>query len=447
MGNLTARGIDTAKKKKSPYKLIDGDGLQLRVATDGAKTWLVRYFVNNAEGQYTLPKPYGTSGAGFMSLFDARHKAAEIRALGRSGRDYQLQQAEENKATETRRAIETAENLTVQNLFDAWLETTTRKDDGAELRRSFGRDVLPLMAAKPLKTLVESDMTALLRAVVQRGSNRAAVMLLNNLKQMFKWAEGRRPWKLLIQDNPVMNLKSDTFTAKDYTGEGRDRNLSESEIGELLDKLPGSGLAESVLCLVRIMLACCTRIGETVKAEWKHVNLENGEWFIPGANTKNGADHTVYLSAYSVATFETLKALPLKSDWCFPATDGKRPIDPKAVTKMIRDRQRAVSKKKPMSKRSAQTGALLLAGGDWVPHDLRRTGATMLQSLGVTPEVIERVLNHKEQDKLKKIYHQYDYAKEKREAWRLLGDRLEVVRQIPTTTPKRKRAAAIQSHQ
>ena len=83
--------------------------------------------------------------------------------------------------------------------------------------------------------------------------------------------------------------------------------------------------------------------------------------------------------------------------------------------------------RKPLANRTKLIDALVLLGGDWVPHDLRRTGATIMQSLGVTPEVIERILNHTEQDKLKKIYHQYDYAREKREAWRMLGDWIEVV--------------------
>jgi hypothetical protein len=33
-------------------------------------------------------------------------------------------------------------------------------------------------------------------------------------------------------------------------------------------------------------------------------------------------------------------------------------------------------------------------GGGWTPHDLRRTGATMMGELGVMGEGIERCLNH-----------------------------------------------------
>ena len=47
---------------------------------------------------------------------------------------------------------------------------------------------------------------------------------------------------------------------------------------------------------------------------------------------------------------------------------------------------------------------LALIGGRWGPHDLRRTGATMMVMLGVLPEVAERCLNHTEQNRVKRIH-------------------------------------------
>jgi hypothetical protein len=38
MGKLTVRAVESAKPKSAPYKLMDGNGLQLRVAVDGIKT-------------------------------------------------------------------------------------------------------------------------------------------------------------------------------------------------------------------------------------------------------------------------------------------------------------------------------------------------------------------------------------------------------------------------
>ena len=70
---------------------------------------------------------------------------------------------------------------------------------------------------------------------------------------------------------------------------------------------------------------------------------------------------------------------------------------------------------------------LVLVGGRWSPHDLRRTGATMMVALGVLPEVAERCLNHTEQNRVKRTYQRHSYENEMREAWRLLGERVDLL--------------------
>lgn len=77
-----------------------------------------------------------------------------------------------------------------------------------------------------------------------------------------------------------------------------------------------------------------------------------------------------------------------------------------------------------MKNRSQDAHALELPGGRWVPHDLRRTAATMMVQLGVLPYVVEKCLNYTEPNKLRRIYLRASYEVPMREAWRLLGDRL-----------------------
>jgi hypothetical protein len=61
---------------------------------------------------------------------------------------------------------------------------------------------------------------------------------------------------------------------------------------------------------------------------------------------------------------------------------------------------------------------------DWRLHDVRRTGATNLQALGIPIEVTEAVLNHISGTRagVAGIYNRYKYEPEKRaalEAWDL----------------------------
>ena len=99
-----------------------------------------------------------------------------------------------------------------------------------------------------------------------------------------------------------------------------------------------------------------------------------------------------------------------------------------------------------MKNRSKLTDALILPRGKWTPHDLRRTGATLMGGLGVRPDVIEKCLNHVEQNALVRIYQRQSLEAEQREAWRLLGERLALLLEKPdnVVTMKGKRKGAAQ---
>jgi len=112
-------------------------------------------------------------------------------------------------------------------------------------------------------------------------------------------------------------------------------------------------------------------------------------------------------------------------EWVLAAKHNDGPVCVKSLAKQIGDRQRESA---PMKNRTPLIDTLKLLGGKWTPHDLRRTGATMMGTLGVQSEVIERCLNHKEQNTLKRIYQRHDYRAEMRAAWLLLGDRLDLLK-------------------
>lgn len=70
-----------------------------------------------------------------------------------------------------------AENKTVADLFEEWMhDGVSRQDGNAELRRSFTKDVLPLIGKKPLRTLTEKDLLNVLRQIKARGLNRTVVI-------------------------------------------------------------------------------------------------------------------------------------------------------------------------------------------------------------------------------------------------------------------------------
>jgi hypothetical protein len=105
---------------------------------------------------------------------------------------------------------------------------------------------------------------------------------------------------------------------------------------------------------------------------------------------------------------------------CKPQSENSQ-----TVTKQVGDRQRPGDV--PMSGRSKDVDALVLPGGKWPPHDLRRTAATTMAELGALPDVVEKCLNHTEVGKVKRIYQRAQYDGPMRDAWRLLGTRFDLL--------------------
>lgn len=310
--------------------------------------------------------------------------------------------------------------ITVRDLFERWVsvELIRRKDGGKEIRRMFEKDVLPVLGDFAVEDVRKGHITAVTDVLLARGVMRMAKLIFSLMRQMFRYAVDRD----IIENDPSAAIRKAKIGGKQVE---RDRVLSEGEIRALHRQLPSAQLLDSTEAAVWLALATCCRIGELLQAEWKHVRFDAKEWFVPAGNSKNGKPHTVYLSDFALRHFQALQSVNGASKWCFPNRDDSDHVCVKTVTKQLGDRQRGDST--PMSRRSPHTDALELSGGKWTPHDLRRTGATMMTALGVLPEVAEKCLNHTEESRVKRTYQRYSYDAEKREAWRLLGDRLELL--------------------
>lgn len=113
----------------------------------------------------------------------------------------------------------------------------------------------------------------------------------------------------------------------------------------------------------------------------------------------------------------------------FPNSELKAPVCAKTTTKQVGDRQRYA--KAIMRNRSQDSHALEVPSERWVPHDLRRTAAIMMVQLGVLPDVAAKCLNHTEPNKLKRIYQSASCEVPMREAWRLLGECLDLLTHKP----------------
>ena len=429
-------------KTQTERMVADGEGLYLKIRPDSAqKYWIYRF----TQAGKTRKMQIGIYP--YVSLSEAREQA---RTLAREHKSGLNPVAERDRKREEARLkdLETSLKLSVRQLFSKWAAIDLRghKDGGASVRRAFEKDVLPAIGQLQAEVVQKAHLTSIVDGIVARGSQRMAKVTFSLMRQMFRFAQDRG----IVEADPTQSIRKAKIGGKDVE---RDRVLSEQEIRCLSEALPKSGLREPVQLAVWLALATCCRIGELSKARWSDIDLVSGVWRIPKENSKNGKPHIIYLSDFAKVLFARLRAqqspLPesLSSEliasiaWVYPCRDGSRPLNGKTISKQISDRQRLASALRKRATGSV-TSSLILSGGKWGPHDLRRTGATLMVSLGVLPEVVERCLNHTEGKRLRRIYQQHEYRKEMAQAWSLLGSYLANIPYSSTLESKNLTRAA-----
>lgn len=407
---ITDRLIRTLAPNLKDYEVRDTElpGFCLIVRPTGKMSFCYRYRAVDGKNKKITLGYYGQ-----ITTTQARKIAVVNAGAVAAGVDVQLEK-KEGKAE----AARLASRCTVKGLFDLWspVELATHKDAGADARRTIEKHVLPIIGHLPVEAVRKNHIAAVLDPILTRGTPRMAKVVLGKMRQMFRFAIERD----LTETDPTATFKKSKVGGREVE---RDRFLDETEIRDLAEKIPHAAILPSTEAAIWIQLATCCRVGELLKARWEHVDLKASTWYLPAENSKNGKPHTIYLSEFATNRFETLKSLTGKSAYCYPNSDDTGPVDPKTVTRQVGDRQLAAGRR-PLSKRSPYTDALKLKGGKWTPHDLRRTGATLMTMLGVLPEVAERCLNHAEENRIKRIYQRYSYLPEMRDAWHRLGTHL-----------------------
>jgi integrase len=239
-------------------------------------------------------------------------------------------------------------------------------------------------------------------------------MMLSNMRQMFRHGLGRG----IVETDPTLGISRNQAGGKETPV---DRNLSFDELKELRKKLAASDLHARYQAAIWFLLATGARIGELLKAKWEDINTKGKTWTIPAENSKNGREHLIHLSAFAAKQLGVLKQFS-DAPYLLSGRDPKEALSDKAVSRAIRDRIRTG----PTKRRIPKTGTLLLSGGEWSPHDLRRTMASRMGDIEIEPHVIERCLNHVQQG-IVGVYQRQEYLDQRKAAFEKWGKKLSTI--------------------
>jgi integrase len=364
-----ARTIEAITPSAGRVEYWDRDlkGFGLRVSESGRKTWVAMYRHHGRLRRLTL----GTYPN--VPLVDARKRADAALRGASGGKD----PAGEKKAA---RLAET-----FRELADEYVEKYAKKKKRSwrEDKRALDRDILPKFGQRKAGDIRRHEVIDLLEKIVERGAPVLANRTLEIMRRIYNWGIERE----VVLINPCARV-----TPPGAENE-RERVLTDDEIRRLW---PAFGeLTPAMAAIFQLRLLTLQRGGEVSRLRWSDLDTSAAVWTIPAEFSKNGIAHRVSLSAPAIEIIGRVGRIT-GVEWVFPSpNDARKPITHFwKVTVELREATRI----------------------DFVPHDLRRTGASkMTGDLGISRSTVGKILNHVDRS-VTSIYDRHSYDGEKRQA-------------------------------
>ena len=402
---LSDAKLRTLKPREKTYQIADENGLFVEVLPTGAKSWRFRYRLTGKQEKATLGNYPSYSLAEARSWRDAC-RALVDRGLSPMGlkrgdpipqdapsaarelaqafiRDW-CQKARQMIAAQERAAVGTLEAFAWRWYAEV---VEPHNSNPRNIQRVLNKDIVPAIGNKLLAEVTLDDVLAITDAIKARGADQMALQTRNVLKRLFAYAIGRG----LLTFNPAAAVEAKYIA----TAKSRDVALTQDETGRLLRSIYQSSMKRANKLALHLLILCMVRKGELIGARWDELDLDRGEWSIPGERMKKAKAHLVPLSRQAVAMFEELKGLAGGSEWVFPSRNTlSKPIAHSTLNVAVRTLDHDVQ--------------------DFVIHDFRRTASTHLHEAGFNSDWIEKALAH-ETKGIRGVYNRAQYADQRRE--------------------------------
>lgn len=396
----------------------EAPGLRL-VASESVRTWVYRY-KSPLDG---LMRQIRLGRWPAMTLAAALAAWERTKAERDAGRDPAQEKRQKRHATAVRKR---EVGYTVRKACDEYLaayEGTVTAKTYAEAQRLLQRE-LGAIEDRVAATITRSDAFDLLDAMRGRPVVAAALRRLLGAAWDRALDAGRLGdnvpnwWRLVLRGKLVSKGK---IIGGEHQGEEK-RALSEAEIAQLLPWLPN--FTRDIEDALTLYLWTCCRGAEIVWMEAEELSDEaDGLWWtIPKAKLKMRrnpltVDLRVPLIGRAAAIVRRRVAAVGGAGYVFPSPGKSGHIEQKAVGVAIwTHRERCEQRPKWVRPR--------LPIADFSPHDLRRTGRTLLAAIGCPAEIAEAILGHLLPG-VQGIYNVHRYDAERRHWLTLLSRRLE----------------------
>jgi integrase len=319
-----------------------------------------------------------------LTLAEARKRAEQQRHAVEDGSDpYAELKAEMTEAKTTLTFKELAERF----LVEAKLKATTRR----AYRYCLAKDAYPIIGNIAANKVTPDHILKICKRIEATGARTQSDHTRTTISGCYRWGLSER----LVKANPCKEI------GRRAPKVARERVPTDNELAALwaATERKGAKLSTAMRYIVKLGILVGQRRSEICGARVSELQLEGNApmWTIPGdvnkrgkiieGRTKNGRAQHVPLSAQAAALFREAIATCSKGEFVFPADLSKVKIDKEPNTPHIN----------PDSVSRAVARLREAAGADDIGiHDMRSAISHWLKDQGVSREVRDLVLNHKD---------------------------------------------------
>jgi integrase len=402
---LTDTTIRTAKPKDKAYKLSDGGGLYIEIATSGGKLWRLKYRYAGKEKRLAFGS-YPT-----VSLADARAKREDAKKQLACDID----PGEVKRIEKQRREVLAADTFeaVARDWFDRHLSKKAESTKTKVISR-MERFALPYIGNRPISELTAPDILMLVRRVETNSSLDTAHRVQQEIGQIIRYAI--QTGRAVSDPTPALRgalppVKQTHFAAP---------TEEPAKVGELLRVMEAFTGSPQVAAAIKLLPMLFCRPGELRMMKWADVDLAAAEWRYTA--TKTNTAHLVPLTRQAVSILKDLQPLTGHLLGGYVFTGGRssmRPMSDAAIN--------AGYRRLGIDTRNELTG-----------HGWRAVARTMLhERLGYEPEVIERQLAHAVKDVNGTAYNRTRFIDERRTMMQAWADYLDKLKKGADVIPFR----------
>ncbi len=387
---LSNTEISAAKATVKQYSLADGEGLYLRIATSGTKTWLFNYYRPHTKKRANLS--FGNYPS--VTLADARSMRTNARSLLAKGIDPQTSKAQNDRSKKDE-ALTTLEAVAA-----AWLEVKRHRvssDHARDIWRSLELHIFGSIGNLPISAVTAPIAIETLKPLAAKGSLEQVKRVCQRLNEVMVWATNTG----VVQHNPLAGIA----VAFKLPEKQNQPTLQPSELPLLLSAIQNASIKLTTRSLILWQLHTMTRPSETAGARWDEIDLEQSLWCIPQERMKKRREHIVPLTSQALRILERMRLISGRSAFIFPSDrTNKKSYNPQSANMAL--------------KRMGFHGKL-------VSHGLRALASTTLNEAGFDGDIIEAALAHVDSNSVRAAYNRAQYIERRKVMMEWWSQRIE----------------------